>query len=793
MASEQTKAGSKPKAAKNKRAVVLVRQRTLRQKARDLIEHPTVGWGVITGLIFALIVTGVAIWAREQPLVAVGQVMSRTRTVRVPFSTTDAQATEREREAARQRSPRIYAIDEAALDDVGTSLTNLPASVAGAPTLAEVDERIRERFGLTEEVLASLTTLAENEVALEAWRSRVHRLTEILERRPLMDAPTYQAALQEGLNRRIELHNGSDRSMVVREEAVNIDDAAQLEVAIRRIASVVGFEGTLAEAVTNRLVRSPRATYVFDAEATERAREQAALAVSPVRREYAVGQTIFTRGDVLNESQLTLYRRELKEFHDTASTMRIWTTRLGIGATVIGLTALLGSYFAALCPRISRRAARMSWIAALVGVATAGAAALTVLDPRFVMLIVPGTVALVAVLMRVAYDRTTAGAIAGVCAVLICLATERPVGVLAVCLLGMAMAIGTLAEVRDRREIIRMSVLTAITLGLGSALVGLIDRPMTDISAQAVLRQTLGEGALGTLGGLAVGGITMFALPFVERAFDITTGMTLIELRDPKQPLLREMQQRAPGTYNHSLNVASIAESAAESIGADSLLTYVGCLYHDIGKINKPEYFVENQRGGENRHDKLSPAMSLLVIIGHVKDGVEMAREHDLPPPIVHFIEAHHGTTLVEYFYRRAREKAKPQSDIAEANPAPKGDAKPERDADRLPDEVDYRYPGPRPRTKEVAITMLSDAVESATRTLPEPTPARIEALVRQIAQARLMDGQFDDCDLTLADVRTICDSISKTVSSIYHGRISYSGEQTKKPKPPAAEVEKSA
>src|SRR5690606_2828517 len=127
------------------------------------------------------------------------------------------------------------------------------------------------------------------------------------------------------------------------------------------------------------------------------------------------------------------------------------------------------------------------------------------------------------------------------------------------------------------------------------------------------------------------GGIALFILPFVERAFDITTGMTLIELRDPKQPLLREMQQRAPGTYNHSLNVASIAEAAAESIGADSLLTYVGCLYHDIGKINKPEYFVENQRGGANRHDKLSPAMSLLVIVGHVKDGAEMAREHGIP------------------------------------------------------------------------------------------------------------------------------------------------------------------
>jgi len=248
--------------------------------------------------------------------------------------------------------------------------------------------------------------------------------------------------------------------------------------------------------------------------------------------------------------------------------------------------------------------------------------------------------------------------------------------------------------------------------------------------------------------------------------------MTLIELRDPKQPILRELQQRAPGTYNHSLNVASIAESAAESIGADALLTYVGCLYHDIGKMNKPMYFIENQSGGPNKHDKLTPAMSLLVIVGHVKDGSEMAREHGLPKSLRHFIEAHHGTTLVEYFYRRAREQASLVDEDRSAEQIL------QEAADQLPDEVDYRYPGPRPATKEVAITMLSDAVESATRTLTDPTPARIDALVRSLANKRLMDGQFDECDLTFHELSTICESISKTVASIYHGRIRYAQDE---------------
>lgn len=252
----------------------------------------------------------------------------------------------------------------------------------------------------------------------------------------------------------------------------------------------------------------------------------------------------------------------------------------------------------------------------------------------------------------------------------------------------------------------------------------------------------------------------MFLLPTIERVFDIATGMTLIELRDPKNALLRELQQRAPGTYNHSLTVAAIAEAAADAIGADSLLTYVGALYHDIGKMNKPEYFVENQGGGPNKHDKLSPAMSLLVIVGHVKDGAEMAREYGLPKPLIHFIEAHHGTTLVEYFYRRAKD----QADAAQRD----------GDSAEQPTETDFRYPGPRPHTKEVAILMLADAVESATRTLSEPTPSRIDALVRSLANKRLLDEQFEECSLTFRELSQIVDSISKTVAAIYHGRISY-------------------
>jgi cyclic-di-AMP phosphodiesterase PgpH len=310
---------------------------------------------------------------------------------------------------------------------------------------------------------------------------------------------------------------------------------------------------------------------------------------------------------------------------------------------------------------------------------------------------------------------------------------------------------------------VRTSVLAGLGICGATIVFGVLARPV-DVATLPVLRELLIDAGLSGFGMLFVGGLTLFLLPAIEKAFNVTTGMTLSELRDPKQPLLRELQLRAPGTYTHSLNVATIAETAADAVGADSLLTYVGCLYHDVGKMNKPEYFVENQTAGLNRHDKLSPAMSLLIVVGHVKDGMELAREFKLPLKLQHFVEAHHGTTLVEYFYHRAKQRA-----LGEAQRH--GEEDPES---IVPDEYAYRYPGPKPRTKEVAILMVADACESATRAIHEPSPAKIEQLVHDIADKRLRDGQFDDCELTLKELRTIVDSVARTLTSMYHGRIAY-------------------
>jgi len=264
-------------------------------------------------------------------------------------------------------------------------------------------------------------------------------------------------------------------------------------------------------------------------------------------------------------------------------------------------------------------------------------------------------------------------------------------------------------------------------------------------------------GFCAILAGVVMTGI----LPFIERLFDVQTDISLLELGDAAHPLLQELARRAPGTYNHSINVASMAEAAAETIGANGLLVRVGAYFHDIGKMFKPGYFIENQAQDSNLHESLLPAMSTLVIIAHVKDGADLARAHHLPRSIIDFIEQHHGTTLVEYFYEQATRQQ--QDD-------------PDKEAIQ---ESSFRYPGPKPQTPEAGVLMLADAVESASRTLVDPTPARIESLVHNIAMKRLLDDQFDECGITLKQMSTIEESLIKTLTAVYHGRIKYPDQQT--------------
>jgi putative nucleotidyltransferase with HDIG domain len=266
----------------------------------------------------------------------------------------------------------------------------------------------------------------------------------------------------------------------------------------------------------------------------------------------------------------------------------------------------------------------------------------------------------------------------------------------------------------------------------------------------------------GVVTGMVVSGL----LPLLEGLFSITTDITWLELGDLNHKLLRKMQLEAPGTFHHSMVVASLAEAAAEQIGANAMVCRVSSYFHDIGKLSKPEYFIENQ-GEINPHDSLTPTMSALIIVAHVKDGVDLAIKHKLNPRIVDVIREHHGDSLVYYFYRKAQEKLK-----GEEAKVKEGLENPE-DLPSL-DEKCFRYPGPRPRTRESGIVSLADAIESASRSLRKATPQKISSLVDDIVYNRIRDGQLDYCGLSVSDLRVVRKSFSSTLRSMLHSRIDY-------------------
>ncbi len=268
--------------------------------------------------------------------------------------------------------------------------------------------------------------------------------------------------------------------------------------------------------------------------------------------------------------------------------------------------------------------------------------------------------------------------------------------------------------------------------------------------------------------------LVSFMLPPFESLFQRTTAISWLELGDLNHPLMKRLSMEAPGTYHHSLVVANLAEAAAESIGANASMCRVCSYFHDIGKLTKPEYFIENMDPEDNPHDDLTARMSALVLIAHVKDGVDLAIKHGLNNRITDVIEQHHGNSLVWYFYRRALDQKKEALRLVEQEKAREDDV-PEVTEDG------FRYPGPRPQFKESAIISLADAVESASRTVTKPTPARIEQLVEDIARNRLLDHQLDECTLTLSELADIKQSFAKTLLSMMHNRIKYPKEPEEK------------
>lgn len=487
----------------------------------------------------------------------------------------------------------------------------------------------------------------------------------------------------------------------------------------------------------------------IDREATAKAKKEAVAKTPQQFVRYAEGDVLAEACAPISAESLALLQRE----HDEYVRLQDARSRTGRAASLFGLFiamfTLAGFYL-----HLHHREvlADLGHVATLVGLSVATVViCLFAAGEAWRAEIVPLLV--FAMIIAIAYDEDLALLLAAEVALVTVVGLGRGLADYVTLTAASAATIFWMGSLRSRSKLIYVGLwagVVAAATQLGANL--LEERPFS----MQLLYEAGRTGVWTLLAGFLMTGL----LPFVERAFGVLTDLSLLEVGDVAHPLLQELVRRAPGTYNHSINVASIGEAAAEAIGARGLLVRVGAYFHDIGKMLKPAYFVENQ-GTENRHESLMPAMSTLIIVAHVKEGVELARQYNLPQPIIDLIGEHHGTTLVEYFYRRATERQQADPDGAEV------------------DEQTYRYPGPKPATRESAVLMLSDAVESASRALTEPTPARIQSLVHDLAMKRLLDGQFDECGLTLEELELVEQSLVKSLTAVYHGRVKYPDQRT--------------
>ena len=513
-------------------------------------------------------------------------------------------------------------------------------------------------------------------------------------------------------------------------------------------------------------------TLTFDQEASKKEADRAVAAVEPVMLEYQAGVAeLAPGGKPLTDQALDLLRLEHEAWVNTFGFDDRLARSLAIVGMYLALAILCGFYIYHRRPALLTDFGRY-WTLLLAVMATMALGTL-LSDGSWRAEIIP--LLLFGMTAAIAYEKELALLLSAAIALALAFSLDQGLAQFVILVSSVAAAILMLRRIRSRTKLIYVGAFAGLVVMLTTFGVGTLMGQAFGATGRAInwthqhfqdYRESfflsLAMGAVWSGFCALLAGVFMAALlPFIERVFDVQTDISLLELGDVQHPLLQELVRRAPGTYNHSINVASIAETAADAIQANGLLVRVGAYFHDIGKMLKPSYFVENQGPEGNRHETLQPAMSTLVIIAHVKDGADLARQHHLPQSIIDFIEQHHGTTLVEYFFRREAQRLKDDPDAGEL------------------DETTFRYPGPKPQTKEAGVLMLADVVESASRALVDPTPARIESLVHDLAMKRLLDGQFDECGLTLSELRTIEDSLVKSLTAVYHGRVKYPEHQT--------------
>ena len=669
----------------------------------------------------------------EEGMVAEEDVIAE---VSFPVTKSDARLAEERREAERGVLP-VFTLDPAAADSsarrVRTFFAALDSAASSGADTAGL-RRVAERRGL-EPGPGQLRVLADRDLRQTLERSLVGSLRDLL---PGGVAP---GSHLEGLSGDRVVVRGPEGDHRVERDSLSTLGAFY-ERAGRRAPEILGAPGLqLYQALA---VHFTEPTLRLDRAATEAARRQAREAVETTAGHVLQGERIVAAHERVGAEEmekLEAYREELQRrgMADPAGTM---LRSAGAGLYGLGLLAVLGLVLFHFRPGIYED---LRGFGLVVGLTLAvPVAASTVAEAGTSAALVP--VAFAALLVGALYDGLLALIVAGVVAGL--LAAQPPFAGTTPTFLTMAAGAAAAFGVRGVRRRTDSWILIALIAGaytLGGAALGLmLSLPVERVAALA---------GWGTVNATACTLLAVAVLPALETFTGITTEQTLLELSDLNRPILRRLSREAPGTYAHSINVANLSEAACSAIGADALLARAGTYYHDIGKMARPQFFIENQPVGRNPHDRIPPEKSVEVIRGHVTEGLRMAREARLPETIRTFIREHHGTTTIGYFLEKAR-----------------------RNGDEEPDPADFRYPGPKPHSRETAVVMLADGVESAARTLADPSPERIRELIDGIVEARLESGQLEESPLTLRDLDRIKREFARVLTGVYHHRVDYPG-----------------
>jgi len=731
-----------------------------------------------------------------------GSILKRDLITRVTFQVPDEFETDSLRRQKRREEPVLYRNRTKPLDQLRAILKDQLFLTLGAQSYEEMNDDERKAFdefiksedqSTTDdepEDTKSVQIAPEQQFAiLKSVLATDPELIKVDEAVLMAMKPIYDHGLLRSLQ-----HNpdqGNQRIIMVY-PAGQPDEAVPVEASKVRIAQASSeFQSLLQEyfrsrfdsdqdQVVARMIgqwfvnRVPEYdTLQYDDDLSEKARLAAAARVEPVMTTYYAGESkLASAGQPLTGKEIALLRMEEQEF---ASRMG-WRDKVArfaaYGGMMCALYLLCGSYIFFVEDRsllLDRTKFAKMLILIVATVVLCYYAARDEWRSELIPLVLASTIA------AVVYGRELALLLMAAICLSVTLFLGASISELVMLLAASTSCMLLLGRIRTRTHLLYVGAISAAITAITVIGVGVVTaETLSDVEVAkestpfyngpefGPVVEGLGREALWAGFCILVSAASMTGLlPLVEKAFGVQTDLSLLELGDASHPLLRRLAQRAPGTYNHSINVASIAEAAADAIGANGLLVRVGAYFHDIGKMFKPDYFIENQSSGINQHDSLQPAMSTLVIIAHVKDGADLARSHHLPQSIVDFIMQHHGTTLVEYFYREAARRSEED---------PNGDTVSDKD---------FRYPGPKPQTLEAAVMMLADTVESASRTLVDPTPSRIQGLVDAIAQKKMADGQFDECGLTFRQLDRIRASLVKSLTAIYHARVKYPGQQS--------------